>query len=94
MQLRLAEKWKRRLLIDGPEIIHLGDMSDKPKKGKYARYCSVSRIHDYISRLKYHRKNNKNPVFLFFLKVIVLMLIAFPPLLPETKKYIKELLAV
>jgi len=86
MQLRLVEKWKRRLLIDGPEIIHLGDMSDKPKNGKYARYCSVSRMHDYISRLEYHRKNKKNPVCLFFLKVIVLMLMAFPPLLPETKK--------
>lgn len=92
----LSKKNKKRILIKGPRILHLEGKSNKTKglSAKYKDYYSFSRIHDYLSRIKYHRKNNNRFIYVFLLKMIVLLIFLYPPLLSKTRYYIKDLLII
>jgi hypothetical protein len=82
------------MLIDGPLIIHLEGKSNTRIDNKYKEYISFARIHDYISRIKFYRKNKHNPLAVMLLKCAVLIIWTYPPLIPYTRKYIKGLVHI
>ncbi len=85
LELRLAKKGKRRVIIDGPEIFHLENGSDKNKKG-----YSLSNIYNEISRIKYYRKHMDLQIFIPIIKIIVLLTWINPFIYKKSKSYIKE----
>ena len=93
LEYRLMQNGKKRLLIDGPQIIHLGGQSNVVRP-KYSNYVSFSRIHDCISRVKYYKKNGTHWYEPLILKSLIFLMWTFPPLIPHTKKYWKELWAI
>ncbi|GHU64606.1 glycosyl transferase [Spirochaetia bacterium] len=96
LEYRLAKKGLKRILIDGPEIIHFEGKSDNADvlNKKYAYHSSFSRINDFLSRIKYYKKNKNNPVAFFLLKFIILLIFIYPPLFTRTSRYLKDLLAI
>ncbi|GHT49618.1 glycosyl transferase [Spirochaetia bacterium] len=93
LELQLSKKNKKRILIDGPSIIHLEGCSNKtnPSNNKYADFCSFSRIHDDLSRIKYNKKNNKNLLKIFILKLLLSLIWCYPPIIKSTSRYFKVL---
>lgn len=93
LQRQLALQGKSRILINGPKIQHLcggsvgTDFSIK-RKG------SFSRIQFELSRIRFLKKYNKNPVLLFFIKLLVTIIWLNPFLIKQTKKYIKTLWSI
>jgi GT2 family glycosyltransferase len=96
LQFQLAKKNKKRILIDGPEIIHFIGESDTGKNRNDISGCyfSFSRMQDNISRVKYYKKNSKNPLAVFILKILILLIWIYPPAFNENRKYFKELIAI
>lgn len=93
LELQLSRKCKKRIIIDGPQIIHLEGKSDETFKPKdrYSRFNSFSRIHDFLSKVKYHRKNNNNPIGIFLLKFVVLLIWLYPVNFTKSRFYLKDL---
>jgi GT2 family glycosyltransferase len=90
LEFRLAQKGKKRILIEGPLIVHFEGGSNKIKK-RFGDFYSFSAIQDYLSKVKYYRKHIRNPVHRVLLKTAICMLWSFPPLVPGTRRYFREL---
>ncbi|GHT66800.1 glycosyl transferase [Spirochaetia bacterium] len=93
LELQLSRKNKKRVLIEGPVIVHLEGRSNQvnASNDKYADFCSFSRIHDGLSRIKYNKKNKDNPVGLFLLKLLLFLNWTYPPVIKKTHVYWKDL---
>lgn len=87
LELRLAHLGKKRIVIDGPQIFHLENGSDKNKKG-----YSYSSIFNEISRIKYIRKNLRFQFFIPFVKFFVILTWLHPIIFPKTRSYFAEYL--
>jgi GT2 family glycosyltransferase len=95
LQYRLFKNNKSRILIDGPQIIHYQGKSSIFKNAmKYNSFCSPSKINDYISKVKFYKKNHHHYIYVLILKILILFIWLFPPVIIHTRKYIKELLLV
>lgn len=88
-QKRMCEVGLKRLIVGGPEIIHLEGGSDKDLINNW----SISRLENFYKSRKIYRKKHYNKKLLFVIKVILALLDA-PSLimlavLKKEKRYIK-----
>ena len=93
LQYRLARQGKKRLLIDGPEIIHLNGASSKKEMPDTVRIFSTFSFINYnLSRIYFFRKHGVNRFKIFILKTALFFIWLNPLLFSKTKQYIPELL--
>jgi GT2 family glycosyltransferase len=93
LQLQLAHAGKKRILIPGPQIIHLEGASNSTyTKGAFEG--SSSRIQFALSKIKYYRKRKDNSFFILILKFFIFMKWINPRLLPRTAKFFRQLIRV
>lgn len=94
LQYKLFQKKLKRVIIDGPKIIHLcGASSNFEKKtiDRVSYFKTFSSIQYYISRIKYF-KNRKISLFkINILKCLTILIWINPLLIKKLKIYIKEL---
>jgi GT2 family glycosyltransferase len=90
LQLQLAKVGKKRIIILGPQIIHLEGASNSVSDPKIFK-GSFAKIQGDISTIKYYRKKHDNTVAIFLLKIITLLRWMRPSLIHSTLKYFKEL---
>lgn len=89
LQFKMSKKGLKRILIDGPEIIHLEGGSNKTQKNIHS-YISISNQFKDISRVLYLRKNvSKNAGNI--LKILTFLYWTQPFFIFETKKNLKLL---
>ena len=92
LQYRLARRGKKRLLIDGPEIIHLsGASSKKDMPDAIQLFASASSIHNNLSRIYFFRKHGANRFKIFMLKTALFFIWLNPLLFSKTKRYMPKL---
>lgn len=93
LQYRLARQGKKRLLIDGPKIIHLNGASSKKEMPDTVRIFSTFSFINYnLSRIYFFRKHGVNRFKIFILKTALFFIWLNPLLFSKTKQYIPELL--
>ena len=93
LQYRLARQGKKRLLIDGPKIIHLNGASSKKEMPDTVRIFSTFSFITYnLSRIYFFRKHGVNRFKIFILKTALFFIWLNPLLFSKTKQYIPELL--
>ena len=88
-QLMLAEK--KRLLIDGPEIIHYSRGSSQKILKDVLYLKSFSQINQVLSKFYYYRKNICNNIQIEILKQLQISIWKNKFLYTETKEFIKKL---
>jgi len=91
LQLGLANAGKKRIIIPGPQIVHLGGESNSSYTEKTYQ-GSFSRIQFAISKIKYYRKKKDNPAAVFILKIFTVIKWLNPFIIRSTKKYLPELI--
>lgn len=90
LQKRLADKNKKRIIIDGPQIQHLcggsvgADFNIKRK-------ASLSRIHFELSRVYYLKKHFYKPILDFLIKLQITINWLNPFLIKNTSKFLRKL---
>lgn len=91
MQWQMMKNGLKRLIIDGPQIIHLEGGSDKKTKdGNIEDYISFGTIQSDLSRIKFFKYN----VSYFYSRVLKVLLFLFwvkPGLYKKTKLYRNKL---
>lgn len=94
IQLRLFLQGKERLLIDGPQIVHLQGASSSTKKtlDKVRSLASFSSLELCVSRIIYFRKAGCSSLQIFALKALTLLLWLNPLLFKKARPKIKGLL--
>lgn len=93
LQYNLYKKCKSRLLIDGPEIIHLeGASSKKITSDIIHKEASFSSIENKISKVIYFKKTGVSTFKILIMKLLIILLWLNPMLIKSNKKYIKKLL--
>jgi GT2 family glycosyltransferase len=94
MQYRLKKAHKRRMIIDGPQIIHLCGGSNK-ESDDVILFASFSLFQFNISRIKYLRKHyGSNKLGIILVKTILLLLYSILLIYVPTRKYMKLLIKV
>lgn len=83
----------KRIIIDGPQIMHLEGGSNHNSNDKYSFITSFSRIHDRLSKVKYYKKNGTK-FQAKILKFILLIIWKNKKIINQTKKYIPDLEAI
>ena len=92
LQLRMKNAEKRRVLIDGPEIIHLEGQSSKNQKSHYfEEMTSYSSICNNVSRI-YYCKKNVSSAKAFVLKMLLALLWTNPMISKYNRKYVPNLM--
>ncbi|GHV86556.1 glycosyl transferase [Spirochaetia bacterium] len=91
LQLGLAKINKKRMVIPGPQIVHLEGGSNS-SHNKITFQGSFSRIQFAISKIKYYKKRKDNPAAIFILKMFTIIKWLNPLILRSTFKYFPELL--
>lgn len=84
LQWRLSRQGLRRVLIDGPEIVHLVQGGKRPDD--IARYGSFSMIQSEISKVRYTKKNLSR-LASFLLKGMIFVHWLSPYIFKNTRKY-------
>lgn len=93
LQYRLMQHEKKRLLIDGPEIIHLDGASSKKDAPDAVRvFTTFSSINYNLSRIYFFRKHGANRFKIFILKTVLFFIWLHPFIFPTTKRYFTKLL--
>ena len=93
LQYRLMQHEKKRILIDGPEIIHLDGASFKKGKPDAIRlFATLSSIYNNLSRIYFFRKHGANRFKIFILKTALFFIWLHPFIFPTTKRYLTKLL--
>ena len=93
LQYRLMQHGKKRLLIDGPEIIHLDGASSKKDAPDTVRvFSTFSSINYNLSRIYFFRKHGANRFKIFILKTAFFFIWLHPFIFPTTKRYLSKLL--
>jgi GT2 family glycosyltransferase len=91
LQLQLAHAGKKRIVIPGPQIIHLEGASNS-KSTKKTFEGSAARIQFAVSKIKYYRKRKDNYFFVLLLKLFIIIKWLNPKILPRTAKFFRQLL--
>jgi GT2 family glycosyltransferase len=91
LQLQLAKKEKKRIIIPGPQIIHLEGASNS-KSTKDTFEGSASRIQFAISKIKYYKKRKDNLIIVSLLKFLILVKWLNPKNFPKTSKFFYQLI--
>lgn len=94
LEYRLYKKNKKRLLIDGPQIVHLEGASTKKQLDKVRYFKSFSVINFNLHRVYFFKKHFKSPFRVFVLKLCLFMLWMNPLIFGETKKYFGKLFKI
>ena len=84
LQWRLSLQRQRRVLIDGPEIVHLVQGGKRPDD--IVRYGSFSMIQSEISKVRYTKKNLSR-LASFLLKGMIFVHWLSPYIFKNTRKY-------
>ena len=92
LQCQMAKNNLKRVLIDGPKVIHLGRAGNR-SVDEIIGYGSFSTIHHEISRVRYGKKNISKAIGLF-LKAVTAIQWLSPNILKNTKPYFKTLMKV
>ncbi len=94
LQYKIYKKKLKRMIIDGPQIIHLcgGSSTTNRTINKVSYFTTFSNIQYYISRIIYFKNRNANIFKIFILKLITLLIWINPLIIKHTKKYIKKLI--
>ncbi len=79
-----------RIIIDGPQIMHLEGGSNHNSNDKYSFITSFSRINDRLSKVKYYKKNGTK-LQTKILKSLLLLIWKNKKVINQTNKYISEL---
>ncbi|GMO42037.1 MAG: glycosyltransferase family 2 protein [Termitinemataceae bacterium] len=87
LQHRMMSDNKKRVIIEGPKIIHLNSGSNKDNKFFY-RHFSFSVIQSYISSIIYFKKRGEN---CRILKLLIIILLSNPLVIKNTYPYIKQI---
>lgn len=90
LQKRLADKNKKRIIIDGPQIQHLCSGS-VGLNFTIKRKASLSRIHFELSRVYYLKKHFYNPLLSFLIKLQITINWINPFLIKNTSKFLSKL---
>ena len=92
MQLRMKNAGKKRVLIDGPKIVHLEGQSSKDQKSHYfEEMTSYSSICNNVSRI-YYCKKNVSSIKAFVLKILLALLWINPMISKYNRKYVPNLM--
>jgi len=92
LQYRLARQGKKRLLIDGPRIVHLDGASSKKNIPDAVRIFSTFSVINYnLSRIYFFRKHDANRFKIFMLKTALFFIWLNPFLFSKTKRYMPKL---
>lgn len=91
LQYELKKKGKKRLLIEGPKIIHFEGGSCKNEIDIIRQEGNFSRIQWRISQIYFFKKNGSISTKILIWKVLVLLLWLNPLIFKQTKKYIRKL---
>lgn len=94
LQYELDKQNKKRLLIDGPKIIHLGGGSAGKTQNLIKINGTFSHIYNNISRTYFIKKHTKNIFTVMLIKILILMLWCNPFLIKKTSKYFGKLLSI
>jgi hypothetical protein len=91
LQKQLKMAGLRRILIDGPEIIHLeGQCNYRKNDYTINRYLSFADIQNELSRIKYQQYTG-NKVAAFLMKVLLYLFWLIPCFKEQTKSYRKDI---
>lgn len=90
MQMQMALKGKKRILIDGPLIRHLKGGSNT-SQNPLNFYKSVSKINTFLSACKFQQKFFNNPVRLFIFKFLITLHWLNPALIGKTRHFMIRL---
>lgn len=91
LQYSLKKQGMKRIIIEGPRIMHLEGSSNKSDKNSLNRYLSFSAIQILLSRIIYFKKNNKKTFSLFIVYFLSLMYLCHFGLIFKTKEFRKRL---
>lgn len=91
LQYRLKTKGLRRLIIDGPRIVHLEGASNKSDNNSLSRYLSFSAVQVLLSRIIFFKKNNKNTLKLFIIYFFSFMYLSHICFVFKTKELREKL---
>lgn len=91
LQYSLKKQGMKRIIIEGPRIMHLEGSSNKSDKNSLNRYLSFSAIQILLSRIIYLKKNNKKTFSLFIVYFLSLMYLCHFGLILKTKEFRKRL---
>ncbi len=87
LQMQMALKGKKRILIEGPLIRHLKGGSNT-SQNPLNFYKSVSKINTFLSAVKFQKKFFNNPGRLFIFKFLITLHWLNPALISKTRHYI------
>ena len=94
LQIKMQNANQKRVIIEGPRIIHLNGGSVSEKMSIY-RKASFSRLHYEFSRIKYLRKISKNSftekLGIKFCKFLILLSWSNPFIFRKTHPYFKTI---
>ncbi len=95
LQYRMSRHKKKRLIISGPEIIHLeGASSKKRKENIISQKASFSYVNYTLSRIYFFSKYGIPVYKIFLMKLLTFMLWCNPFLFTKNKKYFWRLLTI
>lgn len=90
LQKKLSNAKLKRLIIDGPKILHLCGGSVGTGY-TIKRKASFSRIQFELSRINFLKKHYHSSISLFFIRLLITIIWLNPLLLGTTKKYLKKI---
>ncbi len=91
LQYNLAKLNKKRLLIDGPKILHYQGSSSKKTQDLLRVHGTFSHIYNNISRTYFLEKNHCSFVSLLLIKLLIVLIWLNPFLLKTNARYIAKL---
>ena len=94
LQYELAKQTKKRLIINGPQIIHLGGASASKTHDLITINGTFSHIYNNISRTYFIKKHTNNFLAVITIKTLILLLWCNPFLIRKTPRYFSKLLSV
>ena len=96
MQEIMRSSGKRRIVISGPQILHLCGASSKEKDAKrldlVQYFATFSSVHYNLSLVYYFRKRNESRLGIFIVKFLICCLWINPLIWKKTGKFIPQLI--
>ena len=94
LQNKMKDKNLKRLIVTGPEIIHLEGKSNVILQNSIFRYLSFSAVQIIYSRIIYFKKNYNRPFLLFIIYILSQLYFLHLFLIKRTGKYRKQLRSI
>lgn len=91
LQYRMSKNNLNRILISGPEIVHLTGKSNNVEKNEILRYVSFSLCQVLVSRIIYFKKNYYRKIPLFFVYLLTQFYLSHFYFLHEIKNLRKKI---